>query len=341
LSGERISAADRYEPVDDLALVTTYFNPAGFLSKRRIYADFAERIEASGLALTTIECAFGDRDFELPDADGVVRVRARDVMWQKERLVNLAVAGLPARFRKVAWIDFDVMFENAAWAVEASRMLEEAALVQPFERAVWLPKGATSYCGKGDVWLGLAATHAADPAAVAAGDFYAHGHPGFVWAARRELVERHGLYDACVIGGADHLIAHAACGDWASTCFEWTLGRETAHHRHFARWAEAFHADAGGRVAFVPGTLLHVWHGRWERRNYTFRHKELKSFGFDPERDVRAVDGGALEWASEKPEMHAWASAYFALRDEDDRPEQGRREATDDTESTDPTDRSV
>ena len=38
-----IHAASRYEPVEDLALVTTYFNPAGFASKRRMYAGFAER----------------------------------------------------------------------------------------------------------------------------------------------------------------------------------------------------------------------------------------------------------------------------------------------------------
>jgi hypothetical protein len=313
-----IDAASHYEPVGDLALVTTYFNPAGFASKRRMYADFAERIRSSGLYLATIECAFGDRDFELPEDDATIRVRARDVMWQKERLVNIAVGRLPERFAKVAWVDLDVVFENPKWAVETSRLLESAVLIQPFEPAVWLPKGATVFCGKGDVWRGLAAVYASDPSAVGAGDFVGHGHPGFAWAARREVVERRGLYDACVIGGGDHLIAHAACGDWTSACFDWSLGKDTAHYRHFARWAEAFYGDVRGRVRFVPGGLLHLWHGQWEHRSYTSRHKGLRSFDFDPERDVRPSVDGPWEWASDKPEMHAWAAQYFASRNEDD-----------------------
>jgi hypothetical protein len=318
VSHGEIRAASRYESADDLALVTTYFNPAGFASKRRMYAEFAERIRASGLHLTTIECAFGERDFELPATAATIGVRARDVMWQKERLVNVAVAQLPVRFRKVAWVDIDVVFENPAWAAETSRLLESAALVQLFETAVWLPKGAAVYCGKGDVWRGFAAVHASDPTAVAAGDFFAHGHPGFAWAARREVVERSGLYDACVIGGGDHLIAHAACGDWTSACFEWSLGKGSAHHRHFVRWAEAFYDDVRGRVGFAAGGLLHLWHGQWEHRSYTSRHKELKSFDFDPERDIRPSADGPWEWASDKPEMHAWAALYFASRNEDD-----------------------
>lgn len=318
----------RYEPADDVCLVTTFFNPAGYASKRGTYLEFAGHVRASGLRLVTVECAFGDAPFELPDADGIVRVRARDVLWQKERLLNIALRRLPDACTKVVWIDFDVRFEDPSWAATTSRLLDDHALVQPFETAAWLPRGATRFEGEGRLWTGFGARYAADPGVAAAGDFDGHGHPGFAWGARRGLLERHGLYDACVAGGGDHVVAHAAAGDWTSRCFAWSFGRDTAHYRHFARWAEPFFEDARGRVTFAPGRVLHLWHGDWEDRNYTFRHKELRAFGFDPEGDLRVDESGCWAWASDKPELRAWAAGYFARRREEGRDAAGTADST-------------
>lgn len=33
----------------------------------------------------------------------------------------------------------------------------------------------------------------------------AHGQPGIAWAARRSLIEKHGLYDPAIIDGGDEL----------------------------------------------------------------------------------------------------------------------------------------
>ena len=316
-----VCAARTYRSTDDVCLVTTFFNPAGFESKRALHAEFARVVAGSGLRLVTVECAFGDAPFELSASPDTIHVRAKDAMWQKERLINLAVERLPAQYRKVVWIDCDVYFENADWALETARRLDDFPLVQPFDTAYWLPRGAVAFEGDGLVLRGFAACYGDDHELVTRGDFEAHGFPGYAWAARRELFERHGLYDACIIGGGDHLIAHAACGDWTSPCFGWSVGFDSAHHRHFARWAEAFHADLSGRIGFVPGGLLHAWHGNWQDRNYTFRHKGLKSYGFDPATDLRVGPGGSWEWSSDKPEMHAWTADYFANRREDDHPE--------------------
>jgi hypothetical protein len=251
-------------------------------------------------------------------------MRARDALWQKERLINVALQTLPPACEKIAWVDFDVRFENPSWAVDLSRRLDDFALVQAFRTAVWLPRGATTTRGDERMWTGFGARYAEDRTVVASGDFDAHGHPGFAWGARRELFARHGVYDTCVVGGGDHLIAHAATGDWTSRCFRWTLGTSTAHYLHFVEWAERFYRDARGLVSYAPGRLLHLWHGEWDDRDYTFRHKGLRGFGFDPASDVRVGAGGCWEWASDKADLHAWAAEYFARRRED-----GAVEATD------------
>lgn len=302
---------------DDLCLVTTYFNPAGYTKKRQRYLDFAARCEVSNLTLFTIECAFGNRAFEIPEAETVLRVRARDAMWQKERLLNLATAHIPAKFTKLVSIDFDVIFENPQWAILTSQQLDIVPLVQPFETVVWLPRDVVSDDGSGRVLSGFAERHATDPSLQVTGDFLRHGVPGFARAARRELLEAHGLYDECVVGGGDHLVAHAACGDWSSPCFEWSVGVGSEHHRHFVRWAEPFHRDVRGRFGYVPGRLLHVWHGSWRSRMYSSRHRFLMDFDFDPDRDLVISSDGCWEWSSPKPGLHEAVASYFSLRRED------------------------
>src|SRR3954452_2532913 len=92
--------ADRYAPAPDLCVAAAYFNPAGFRSKLHNYHLFRDRVAAAGIPLVTVECALGGQPFELPPGPGVRHVRGRDVMWQKERLLNLAIDALPEACRK-------------------------------------------------------------------------------------------------------------------------------------------------------------------------------------------------------------------------------------------------
>jgi hypothetical protein len=309
--------ADRYAPTPDLWVVTAYFNPAGFRSKRRNYDLFRDRIEAAGLPLVTVECALSGRPFELTPGPGLLQVRGRDVMWQKERLLNAAIAGLPDACRKVAWLDADVLFENPDWAAQAAARLDEFPVVQPFDRAVRLPRGATADDGCGDIYPGFAAVYARQPHRLLTGDFAAHGHTGFAWAARREVLADRGLYDACIAGSGDHMMAHAFCGDWTSACVDRIIGTANRHRGYFADWCRAVYPRVRARVGFVPGAVLHLWHGEVADRRYVDRNRELAGFGFDPATDVRVGEGGCWEWASRKPGLHRWAAEYFGRRRED------------------------
>src|SRR5262245_44135836 len=178
-----IRPADCYEPADDFWIVASYFNSAGFRSKLANFELFRERIERSGLSLLTIECAFGDRPFELASQANVLHMRGRDVMWQKERLLNVAMAALPPECKKVAWLDADILFERSDWAVAASKMLDEFPVLQLFDHVVRLPRGQVEFVGDGDTWESFASVCHRDPQLLLRGDFAAHGHSGFAWAA--------------------------------------------------------------------------------------------------------------------------------------------------------------
>jgi hypothetical protein len=135
-----VQPAAAYTAASDLAIVTCYFNPSGYTSKLENFALFRDRIVATGLHLAIVECTFGERPRELPLAWGAAHVVAPDVVWQKERLLNLAVAALPPQFTKVAWIDADVLFTDPDWARNTARALDDAVVVQLFETGVLLPR---------------------------------------------------------------------------------------------------------------------------------------------------------------------------------------------------------
>ena len=311
-----VQPAGVYDSVDDLWIVTSYFDPVGYHSRRRNYDAFQAPLIAGGLHVVTIECAFGDDAFALPPSPHVLRVRSKHVMWQKERLLNLAIRRLPTECTKVAWVDCDTLFTNPAWAVATSHLLERFPVVQPYETALRLPQVWT-LGDAADSMRGFAAAQEDDPESVRSGDYRRHGETGLAWAARRSVLEPDGLYDACIIGGGDHVMAHAMCGDWNSVCIDRLIGLAAPQADHLRQWGERFSQRVQGAVGHVPGAAVHLWHGERADRRYSARHKELAAFGFDPQRDLRSAASGCWEWASDKPQMHAWAAEYFSGRRED------------------------
>src|SRR5438045_2016831 len=87
----------------DLWAITCYFNPAGYRRRLANYRIFRERLT---IPLLAIELAYGS-NFELneKDADILIQLRGRDVMWQKERLLNVALQSVPPTCHKIAWLD--------------------------------------------------------------------------------------------------------------------------------------------------------------------------------------------------------------------------------------------
>lgn len=303
--------------LDNFCAVTCLFNPGGYRTKTDNFARFRAKLAAQSVALQIVECSFGNAPFELPPAGNVLQVRARDVMWQKERLLNLAIASLPPSVTKVAWLDGDILFANPRWALETCARLERFAVVQPFASVVRLPRGHAEFAGDGQHWEGFAAVFARDRAILRRGHFDRHGHSGFAWAARRDWVEAHGLYDACVAGSGDHMMAHAFAGDDASACLDRILGQNNSHRSYFAAWCARVTPALEGSIGFTPGVIHHLWHGEMADRRYVLRNRELADFDFDPARDLRLGPSGCWEWTQPGGRIREWARTYFGQRRED------------------------
>lgn len=318
MSGTQIlTPAASYDFVEDLCILTCYFNPNRYKSKKTNFDRFIRPIKESGLSYFIIECAFDGTNYELPASDNVIRVRSNAILWQKERLINVGLKQLPPRLSKFVWLDSDILFCNPAWAKETSVHLDSYPVIQPYDRAIRLPKNNVNFSGDGLVYNGFGAIYNRYPNVMVKGDFELHGHTGFAWAGQTEVFREDGLYDACLSGGADHLMAHAFCGDWHSKCLKRVFLDNHTYFSHFENWSRKMYAKVKGRVGYTAGTIMHLWHGNHSNRRYTENSAFLNETSFDPVNDLLINETGCWEIRADKKSLMNWTVDYIAERKED------------------------
>lgn len=301
---------------DELFVITTYFNPCGYATRRRNYDLFMDGVRKAGVSCITVECAFGNDHFELPASLDVIQVRAKTLLWQKERLLNLAASWLPRSCKYVAWLDCDILFDNPDWPSDLVRVLRSHKVAQVFETCLRLERGKeqTSH----DLAESFASVMSSQPALLNAGRYDVHGHTGYGWAMHRQIFDEVGLYESAVSGSADHFMAHAIYGDY-NFCIQNALKHDPRQIDHLKTWGERFHAMVQGSLGVVPGRIRHLWHGDAVNRRYFLRMHEITDLGFDPWTDLHMEPGAPLEWAigMNKPGLKQYFANYFASRNED------------------------
>lgn len=276
-----------------------------------------------GVRLTTVELAYGSRDFELPEREGVNRVRVRGgdhVLWHKENLLNIAVSALPASAEYVAFVDGDVLFLSRHWAQDTLDALQLHRVVQVSDRVIWLgPKG--QFIGDGSSFMSqyLAARsrhyqsrfyHPSEPVDLD------HGFPGHSWAWRRDAWQAvNGLMDVCILGAGDYHMAHGLFGlkDPLLDDNDYTPEYRAA----IGEWGHAAREALAESVGSVPAITFHLWHGCLANRRYSTREQILIRNHYDPGVDIVRDAQGLLGFAGNKPKLEADIRAYFGERDED------------------------
>ena len=299
--------------------ITCYFNPAGYQRRLRNYHHFRRRLN---LPLVTIELSHdGEFDLSCGDADVLVQHVTPHVLWQKERLLNLAMEHLPPHCDQVAWLDCDIIFASDAWVEQTIQALQVQPLIEPFRQVYELPADADPDAGHAAAYLkGDSLAHVLAQGRAASDVFRGSMrlkqgcNAGTAWAARREILAC-GFYDACIIGSGNRAMACAALGRPEDTVH--ALRMNAAQERHYLRWAQQCHRAAGGSIGYIDQTVYHLWHGDLVDRRYTQRHEEFQQFSFDPEADLMIGDNGCWRWNSDKPHMHDYVRQYFQLRRED------------------------
>lgn len=287
--------------------ITAFFNPTH--SKKRVanLRKFTEGARRQGLNLLVVELAFGESEVRAEDCDKLVTLSGGALCWQKERLLNVGKSHLPRDCDRVAWPDADVLFQNERWLQDAQEALERYSLVQLFDRVV----------SDGESSVGMVAhKHLTQGKRVVGNQALADacfGRSGYAWAARREVLDRCGFYDRCIVGGGDAVLGYAGYNRMWPTLAQAKEVFSPWQYLDIALWIEQFHKAVQSNVGFIPGTIFHLDHGSKAGRAYESRTEILKTHQFRPS-DVLASDSGPWIWGSPKPDMHRAIEQYFERR---------------------------
>jgi len=296
--------------------ITSYFDPTGRKRRLRNYREFRRRLQ---VPLVTVELSFdGSFDLTPDDADILIQMQGGSVLWQKERLLNIAMQVLPSSCDAVAWLDCDTILLRSDWPCAVRSLLNNFGLVQLFEQVHHLP---ANYQGDTmdalrlqDSFQSIACCLVkgtlADESFRTSGSSLSYRYnPGMAWAAKRSTLESHGFYDALILGTGDKALVSAACGRFVDCADALQLN---PHARaHYFAWADPFYKAIQGKIAYVEGDMFHLWHGDLANRRYANRYALFAPFRFDPYSDIAVNKDGVWNWSSEKPEMHNFVRVHF------------------------------
>lgn len=286
-------------PDDNLYVVLPYFNFCKFNNRRRLFVEFVERMKHTpGVRIVVVEGKLDtDAEWDLPllnDRDGGAfrhfRFSYPHALWIKENLINLGVRNLPDEWKYMAWIDADLTFVNDHWARDAiARMRTSFDVVYLWQTCVNLGQnGEVPPDAKAaDRSFGFMSTTSKYPYHQRAK--YGFWHPGYAVACTRRAYEQMGgLFDWGILGSGDRHMALSLIGH-----AEWSAPGNI-HPGYVTRLKEYEARCAGLRLGYVPGTIVHHWHGDHVNRRYVQRWDVLTKGGYDAVNDLRRKENGQI-----------------------------------------------
>lgn len=276
--------SNKYKTHSEAVIVACYFNPENSPYRLKAFNTFYESIKH--LNHSIVECVIGDSKPQLDVTKNIQRIYTENLLWHKESLLNNLILDLPKKYKYVFWVDADVIFTNKNWLIDSVNSLQTNNIVQPFEYCAHLEKDeltpsfdmsvATSYIQPNyrnkNVWRSFCANQATDYVNKISEDYNIHGHVGFAWGARREVFDQVLLYDKALIGGADHIMAHAAAGQINHKCITKAFSDNVDE---IETWSRFFYSVIRGHIGYAPGNLYHIWHGDIAKRQYFKRIKDF------------------------------------------------------------------
>lgn len=326
-----------------LYVVTAISNPCRYRSRSVLYRDFAKRVKDAGAELLTVEATFGEREHDVTSgcSSSGIQLRTSHELWHKENLLNVGIGRLPPEAKYIAWIDADVAFSRADWAVETVHQLQHFPVVQmwsygldlgPHEEPLGRFKGFARCWMDGDQMSGhMASSKSHATASMGSGAQGSHcdavpgsnapttspWHTGYAWAARREALDQTGgLLDWAILGAADRHMAMAMIGRGADSCD----ARVHPHYRGLLLQWQKRAAALKQNIGAVDTTLLHYWHGKKADRRYRDRWQILVRNQFDPIGDLTRDSQGVWQLVVESQRqvrLRDELREYFRARNED------------------------
>jgi hypothetical protein len=307
------------EPIDSvLHCVTMISNPCQYTTRYTLSRRFINRMQFErNVILYVVEIAYGDQEFHVTEANNPrhlqLRLSKTQILWSKENAINVGVSKLlPNDWKAMAWIDSDVIFENATWALDTLKVLNGCRdVVQNFSHALDLSKDGD--CSKIFTGLGFQYCNTRPVACDAYVTPITLFHTGYSWSITRSSFDRMGgLYELSILGSADYQMGLCFIGEGVNSV---NVGMSSDYRQSILDFQQRVSLL---RLGYVPGVILHEFHGKKKYRRYSTRWKILVKHQYRPSVHIVKNDDGLIIPSKDCPkELLKDIVEYFKSRNED------------------------
>ncbi len=306
--------------------ITSYYNPLRGPLRLSNYKTFRRHL---GIPLLTVEWAqHGQFELGPQDAEHLIQVDGGDLLWQKERLLNIGIQkARDLGVDKVAMLDGDIVFANPNWHHEVAHKLDSCSFIQCFDVADYLAPQDYLALTHGQL-ADLPVEHATRAlfGFVARGESLYHngaqtylnesvikmrGNPGLATAIHLAKVKHWTHYEGNIVGGGD-LAMLAGISRTTDELFK-TVPHTQKHQEHLLQWAHSQTREPLS-IGNCAGRVMHLWHGHIKDRQYRQRNSVLTQHGYDPFVDLDSETTGLLRFSAGNSALAQAVSQYIHSR---------------------------
>ena len=195
----------------DICVAFCFFNACGYIRPIQNLLFFENKLRLAGIPYYSIELIIGNQKPVL--VNPTLRFYSNSALFYKEALWNRVEKEIPEQYKKICFLDSDIIFNTADWLDNLSNLLESNDIVHPFKVASLLNEAYIPYIRF-------------DSAILRYDKSIQAGGSGYGWAVRREFFSKIYFFDKCVLGGGDQFFYKGSVG--LSAGVEWNFVGSTS-----------------------------------------------------------------------------------------------------------------
>ena len=301
-------------PIEEkLHVVAVVSNPCNYRIRYKLTNEFMKRMEKEPNVITyLVELVYGEQPFEVTSHTNKRHLQVRTdaaPLWHKENMINLGVKHLlPANWKAMAWIDADVEFDSAHWALDTLKVLNGGrdfvqlfshCIDMDFNKQIMNTFTSFGYQYTKNFKKGI-------------GQHY--WHPGFAWACNRKAYDKiGGIFQEGILGSGDNILCHTFIKKAPDSL-------KTGMSQEYIDFVTNLQNKMQGiTLGYIPGPIRHFFHGKKENRNYYGREDILIKYQYNPYTFIQEDSRGLLVPTENCPkEFLKDIMDYFKDRNEDE-----------------------
>jgi len=279
-----------------IIVITSYFNYGNNIYMKYNYIKFRENLEKQNIKLITIELSDNNK-FDLTNYSDVYFYNIKDYLWHKENCFNIILNKISKDVECICWIDNDIIFLDNDWLIQLynKMFIENINIIQLFkhvkrcsitnEYSIIEPK-INGWCENTYMESELY-QHKIN-------NFTNAKTPGYAWAIKREILTKmNGFYDKCILGGADRIILDSIFMNKNNGLYYY---KKSLFYNDLKSYMEKLHNLIDNKFDYLDITIVHLYHGDYNKRAYNSRYKILDIIpDLDPNINLIKVND-ILQW---------------------------------------------